>query len=88
MSPDTCPVCGADVPPNAKACPGCGADDKTGWSEKARYDELGIPDDEEKFDYDDFVKREFDGKKPKRKMEFIWVIVAILLVVSLLAWFF
>ena len=88
MSPDICPVCGADVPPNAKACPGCGADDKTGWSEKARYDELGIPDDEEKFDYDDFVKREFDGKKPKQKMELIWVIVAILLVVSLLAYFF
>ena len=43
--PDTCPVCGADVPSRARSCPECGADENTGWSEKARYDELGIPDE-------------------------------------------
>jgi hypothetical protein len=87
MTPDTCPVCGADVPPNAKACPECGADEKTGWSEKARYDGLGIPDDDEDFDYDAFVQREFEGAKPKRKHQGFWTVVAIG-VVLLFAWFF
>ncbi len=41
MTPDVCPNCGAEVPPSAKACPECGSDEKTGWSEKARYDHLG-----------------------------------------------
>jgi predicted nucleic acid-binding Zn ribbon protein len=87
MPPDICPVCGADVPSNARACPECGADEKTGWSEKARYGALGIPDEED-FDYNEFVKREFDGEEPKRKMHFVWVIVAILLLVSFLAFLF
>lgn len=86
MAPDTCPNCGADVPSGAKACPECGADEETGWSETARYEELGIPDDS--FNYEEFVEREFEGKKPKRKLQIVWVIVAILLVVSLLSYFF
>jgi hypothetical protein len=83
--PDICPVCGADVPPKAKACPQCGADEETGWSEKARYDELGIPTDDE-FDYDEYVQREFQGKKPKRKLQRLWTAVGVLLLV-LFAWF-
>jgi hypothetical protein len=77
MPPDVCPVCGADVPPNASACPACGADEETGWSEKARYDELGIPDDEENFNYNEFIKREFEGAGPKRRLQGLWTIVAI-----------
>jgi uncharacterized membrane protein YvbJ len=80
MPPDICPVCGADVPSDAKVCPECGADEETGWSEKARYDAMGIPTDEEDFDYDEFVKREFDGARPKRKLQRLWTIVAIAVV--------
>ena len=78
--PDNCPVCGADVPARARACPGCGADEQTGWSEKARYDELGIPDDS--FDYDRFVEQEFEGKKPRRKFGWLWFTAALLLLLT------
>jgi hypothetical protein len=44
-APSECPVCGADVPPRAKACPACGADERTGWNEDAtRYDGLDLPE--------------------------------------------
>jgi hypothetical protein len=43
--PAECPVCGAAVPRNARACPGCGADERSGWNEEAtRYDALDLPD--------------------------------------------
>lgn len=74
-APDLCPVCGAEVPEGARACPECGSDEKTGWSEGAKYDSLGIPHDES-FSYDDFVKREFGGAKPRRKNQALWVAVA------------
>ena len=38
-------MCGADVPPRAKACPDCGADERTGWNEEATcYDGLDLPE--------------------------------------------
>ena len=44
-TPPECPVCGADVPPKAKACPECGADENTGWNEEmTRYDGIDLPD--------------------------------------------
>jgi hypothetical protein len=43
-APAECPVCGADVPSNARACPGCGADERTGWNDDdTRYDGLDLP---------------------------------------------
>ena len=74
MPPDTCPNCGAEVPPKAKACPECGACEQTGWSENADVGDLGIP--EESFDYNEFVKREFGAKKilPRGIGWFWWVI--------------
>jgi hypothetical protein len=43
--PSECPVCGAAVPPAARACPECGADERTGWREEdALYDGLDLPD--------------------------------------------
>ena len=43
-TPAVCPICGADVPPRARACPECGADEKTGWDEEAtQYDGLDLP---------------------------------------------
>jgi len=83
MSPDVCPNCGAEVPPGAKACPECGSDEKTGWSEQARYDNLDLPDGN--FDYDDFAKREFGGERPvPRGIHWLWWMVTILVVTGLI----
>lgn len=86
MPPEYCPHCGAEVPPDAKGCPACGSDEQTGWSDRAHADRLGIPDDE--FDYDEFVKEEFGGRKESavqpRGMSWLWWIVAIVLLLALL----
>jgi uncharacterized membrane protein YvbJ len=78
-APESCPVCGADVPRRARACPECGADETTGWSEDAQSQSLDLPDDN--FDYDEFVKREFEGKPARRKSHWLWWSTAILLLV-------
>lgn len=66
MPPETCPNCGADVPRGARACPECGADDRTGWSEAAEGDRLGLPDAAD-FDHDEFVRNEFGGGRVRRR---------------------
>lgn len=84
MAPETCPNCGAEVPPKARACPECGADEQTGWSEAASADGLDLPD--ENFDYDDFVKREFGGKSPvPRGIQWYWWVVALVLLAAFLS---
>jgi uncharacterized membrane protein YvbJ len=84
MAPETCPNCGADVPPKARACPECGADEQTGWSEAARTDGLDLPD--ENFDYNDFVKREFGEKSPlPRGIRWFWWVVALGVVILFLS---
>jgi hypothetical protein len=85
MRPDYCPVCGEEVPAKAKACPECGACEETGWSDDAKADALGLPDDS--FDYDEYVKREFEGAAPKRKHGGLWVAVAVVLLL-LFGWYF
>ena len=81
--PEVCPNCGAEIPPEARACPEFGADEKTGWSEAARADGLDLP--EEHFDHEDFVQREFGGKKPvPRGIHWVWWFVAILLLAGFL----
>ena len=86
MPPETCPNCGADVPRNAKACPGCGADEKSGWAEDAQQataPDLGLPDAD--FDYDDFTKREFGGRKTKpHGLHWAWWLVGIALLLTIL----
>ncbi len=86
MPPETCPNCGAEVPRNAKACPECGSDEQTGWSEEAHVDGLDLP--EEKFDYEDFVEREFGSKSPvpHRIHWFWWVIGVLVLGAFLFLW--
>ncbi|HEX9048391.1 MAG TPA: zinc ribbon domain-containing protein [Verrucomicrobiae bacterium] len=87
MPPETCPNCGALVPPKAKACPECGADEETGWSETAYADRLGIP--AENFDYDDFVKREFAPAPAKpRGIHWVWWLTALGLVLLFLFFWF
>ncbi len=87
MQPDVCPHCGAELPPQAKACPECGSDEQTGWSEAAQTGELDLP--EENFDYDDFVKREFGNSSPvPRGVHWFWWLIAAGLVIGcLLFWF-
>jgi hypothetical protein len=86
MTPHVCPNCGADVPRNAKACPAWGSVEKTGWSEEANADNLGLPDED--FDYDGFVKEEFGAgrAKPRGTGWFGWV-TALLLILLLLFFF-
>lgn len=79
-TPEFCPNCGAEVPERASACPECGSCAETGWSEKARYDALDLPDPE--FDYQDFVDREFNPSRKLSKNKWLWVAVALLLLAS------
>jgi hypothetical protein len=81
---ETCPHCGAKLPPNAKACPECGSDEQTGWSAAARNADLGLPDEE--FDYEDFVKREFEPERHRpRGIHWFWWLVAVGVLAALLA---
>ena len=85
MPPETCPNCGAEVPPKARACPECGADEQTGWSEAARTDGLDLPD--QNFGYDDFVKREFGDKSPvPRGIHWFWWVIALLVAAAFLTY--
>ena len=83
MSPEVCPNCGADVPRNAKACPECGSCEETGWSDDAHTPHPDLPEDEE-FNYDEYVKKEF-GTTPKPSgVHWLWWIVAILLILAII----
>ncbi len=84
-SPDACPNCGAAVPHNARACPECGSCEKTGWSAGAQTGGLGLPDED--FDYSDYVRREFGGKKsvPRGIPRFWWVIAILVLALIIAA---
>jgi hypothetical protein len=78
--PSICPVCSADLPPNAKACPECGACDKSGWSEDASGDGVGLPDED--FDYDKFLAEEFGGGAKKNGRERFWWIAAVFVLIA------
>ena len=83
QNPESCPVCGEDVPRNAKACRGCGACHESGWNEISNiYDGLDLPDysfddDEEKIARPKFRNR----SSPKKGLHPGWRIVALVLVV-------
>ena len=86
-APETCPNCGADVPPNASTCPECGSDAQTGWADDAYAGSLGIS--EEKFDYDDYVQREFGGKsehRPRGVSKLWWIVALLLLAAFVMVW--
>lgn len=86
QAPEVCPVCGADVHPNALACRECGADHHSGWrTDAGDGDGLDLPDDQ--FDYDEFIQREFGGEAKPAGMKMVWWIVAIgLLAILGMAW--
>jgi predicted nucleic acid-binding Zn ribbon protein len=82
--PEICPQCGAAVPPNARACPECGSDERTGWSEDATLDRLGVPSEE--FDYNEFVREEFGSEEARlrpRGISWFWWLIAILILLAL-----
>jgi hypothetical protein len=84
MPPEVCPNCGADVPPNAKACPECGSDEQTGGSEEAPPGGLDLPED--RFEYDEFVQREFGGSQPvPHGIHWFWWLAGLILIASLVA---
>ncbi len=72
------------MPRKARACPQCGADEETGWSEEAAASGLDLPGE---FDYDEFVKSEFESKPERlpRGIKPFWWIVALILVLVLLS---
>ncbi|MEM9282156.1 MAG: hypothetical protein AAGA96_10035 [Verrucomicrobiota bacterium] len=79
----SCPVCGAEVSPNATGCQACGAQKLEGrWVDPEIYDGLDLPDDSE-FDYEKFVERELgSGSSRKSGKELFWWIIAIIVLIA------
>jgi len=80
-APETCPVCGADVPDRARACPECGADERAGWDEEAtRHDGLDLPDEA-------FAEERPATARPGPGRDRFWLVVAVVLLAALLVTF-
>ncbi|NRB75972.1 MAG: hypothetical protein HRU46_16550 [Verrucomicrobiales bacterium] len=81
-----CPTCGAEVSPNATGCRSCGAEKIDGrWVDPAAYDGLDLPDDDDEFDYDDFIAREFGGAPKKKGKDIFWWVIAVIVLVAFAA---
>ena len=76
-APETCANCGAEIPPNARACPECGADERTGWDEQSIYDGLDLPDDE------DERAQANRSRQHRTQHAWLWWLVGVLLIVAL-----
>jgi hypothetical protein len=90
--PKVCPVCDADVPPDAKACPECGACYDSGWKDNGADDEENEEIDYELLDlpdsaYDEEDRRAMESRRVKRIIPPKWRWIALILVVIWLAWF-
>jgi hypothetical protein len=69
------------VPRNARACPNCGADERSGWNEEGTlYDGIDLPD--HAFENSDRPRRSLG---PNRFTRVLWVVVAVVAGVALLA---
>lgn len=83
-APEVCPVCEENVPRGALACPECGADHQSGWREDAEStDALGS--DEKDFDYDEYVREEFGSSARPARINLVWWITAIVVIVAVVA---
>ena len=86
-APDVCPVCGEDVPRGALACPECGADHNSGWRADAdAYDAVDLPDQD--FNYDEFIREEFQSTPKPAGVKTIWWIAAIVVTVLFVVIYF
>lgn len=83
-----CRHCGADVPVEAQVCRECGSDDDTGWSEGPEAGFGAGYDEEEDFDYEEYVQREHLEQAPanagKTVVRIALIVLVVLLVVALL----
>lgn len=80
-----CPQCGAALPDEVAACPECGSCEETGWSERARYEAMGVDYDADEFDYDAFVENEFAEEKRRPQIkQWFWELVAAILAILFL----
>jgi hypothetical protein len=87
-----CPFCDREVRVGSP-CPGCAKPKKTGrkkpaarsWEQAPSADGLDLPDDDD-FDYDDFVAREF-GRAPHRRtgLRWYWWLLAVLVLLAIAA---
>lgn len=92
-SPEICPVCGGDVPPNSPACPECGADERAGWNEDSAYlDGLDLPatPDEEAAEssYEGFMEREFGVVPWRKRLAAVFGIIMLVIMAAYLLRFF
>ncbi|MFM7182477.1 MAG: zinc ribbon domain-containing protein [Verrucomicrobiales bacterium] len=92
-SPEICPVCGEDVPPNSWACPECGADERAGWNEDDAYvDALDLPEaeseEEARGSYQAFMEREFGVIPWKKRLGMVFGIVLVVVMAVYLIRFF
>jgi hypothetical protein len=76
-----CPHCGADISADANFCRHCGSSDADGWRG-------GLPegDDDEDFDYDDFVEQNFSDRLTSTRIAPIWRFVTVLLLLGFVLW--
>lgn len=81
-----CNNCGGEVSFKARSCPHCGADDETAWKDGvSSY----IVEEQEEFDYDEYVRNNYGGgaAKPAGVKWWVWVIAVVLLALFILRWF-
>jgi hypothetical protein len=85
-APETCPNCGAEVPPRARACPECGADEETGWNDRATLQRLGTGDPDD-FDAGEYAANERPDP-PRCGLAWYWWVtgLVVLYVLVRLAW--
>ena len=82
-----CPHCGAAVPGGAEACPECGSDSATGWAEDAETWGAGMPgSDDDDFDYDEFVEREFGSTRDRTLAIPLWLMIIVLCLAVFIAY--
>lgn len=80
------------MPPRRLSCPSCGASDADGWPSDRDASASGAEggDEEDDFDYGEFVAREFGDDSdragsgaPDLKRLILWLVIAGLLIASL-----
>jgi hypothetical protein len=77
-----CPHCGGKVAVGASFCRHCGADEGSGWSDDTQtYAEGNY--DEDDFDYDEYLAREFPESAPTKRPRPHWLIVLVVAAICL-----